>query len=104
MKNTQGRSGLVVALLAGACASAPTGQRVSLPDAAPGIGFDDLRYSAALHRVLVPAGRTGTLDLVDPDSLAVTSIPGFGTVAAYSGDHDDGFTEVRAIRTLEYHG
>jgi DNA-binding beta-propeller fold protein YncE len=44
--------------------------------------------------VLVPAGRTGTLDLVDPDTLAVTSIPGFGTTASYSGGHDDGPTSV----------
>jgi len=88
--------------MAAACASSPTGQRVSLPEGAPGIGFDDLRYSAALHRVLVPAGRTGTLDLVDPDSLAVTSIPGFGKVAAYSGDHDDGPTSVDEGNGLLY--
>jgi DNA-binding beta-propeller fold protein YncE len=31
---------------------------------------------------------------VDPDTLAVTSIPGFGTVASYSGGHDDGPTSV----------
>ena len=102
MNNTPGRSGLAVALLAAACASSPTGQRVSLPDGAPGIGFDDLRYSATLHRLLVPAGRTGTLDLVDPDSLAVTSISGFGTVAGYSGDHDDGPTSVDEGNGLLY--
>jgi DNA-binding beta-propeller fold protein YncE len=34
------------------------------------------------------------LDLIDPDTLAVTSIPGFGTVASYSGSHDDGPTSV----------
>jgi DNA-binding beta-propeller fold protein YncE len=67
---------------------------VALPSGDPGIGFDDLRYSPTLHRVLVPAGRTGTLDLVDPDTLAVTSIPGFGTVASYFGGHDDGPTSV----------
>ncbi len=31
---------------------------------------------------------TGTLDLVDPDTLSVTSIAGFGAVANYSGGHD----------------
>src|SRR5262249_6661273 len=60
-----------LAFLLAACASAPTGQRVALPSGNAGIGFDDLRYSSTLHRVLVPAGRTGTLDLVDPDTLAV---------------------------------
>jgi len=77
-----------------ACASSPTGQRVALPSGETGIGFDDLRYSPSLHRLLVPAGRTGTMDLVDPDTLAVTSIPGFGAVGNYSGSHDDGPTSV----------
>jgi hypothetical protein len=77
-----------------ACASSPAAQRVALPGGEAGIGFDDLRYSPALHRVLVPGGRTGTLALVDPDTLAITSITGFGTVAAYSGEHDDGPTSV----------
>jgi DNA-binding beta-propeller fold protein YncE len=77
-----------------ACAGSPVGPRVAMPGGDAGIGFDDLRYSSTLHRVLVPAGRTGTLDLVDPDTLAVTSIPGFGTVASYSGGHDDGPTAV----------
>jgi len=87
------RAALPVALIVSACSS-PAGQRVALPGAAPGIGFDDLRYSAKLHRLLVPAGRTGTVDLVDPDTLQVTSIAGFGTVAAYSGAHDDGPTSI----------
>src|SRR5262245_36748624 len=65
---------ILLAFLAAACASSPAGQRASLPGGDKGIGFDDLRYSPALHRVLVPAGRTGTLDLVDPDTMNVTSI------------------------------
>jgi YVTN family beta-propeller protein len=67
---------------------------VAVPGGDIGIGFDDLRYSAKLHRVLVPAGRTGTLALIDPDTLNVTSMAGFGTVADYSGGHDDGPTSV----------
>jgi DNA-binding beta-propeller fold protein YncE len=96
MRISASRSGLVfpLALLMAACASSPTGQRVSLPEGGTGIGFDDLRYSPNLHRVLVPAGRTGTLDLVDPDTLSVTSISGFGSVVGYSGSHDDGPTSV----------
>lgn len=98
------RTGVAVllALLTATCASSPTGQRVSLPGGGTGIGFDDLRYSPTLHRILVPAGRTGTLDLVDPDSLTVTSIAGFGTVADYSGGHDDGPTSVDEGRGLLY--
>jgi DNA-binding beta-propeller fold protein YncE len=75
---------------------------VALPAGSAGIGFDVLRYSATLHRVLVPAGRTGTLDLIDPDTLEVTSIPGFGTVANYSGGHDDGPTSVDEGNGLLY--
>ena len=52
--------------------------------------------------MLVPAGRTGTLDLVDPDTLSVTSIPGFGMVADYSGSHDDGPTSVDEGNGLLY--
>src|SRR5438552_17597143 len=76
------------------CGSSPAGTRVALPDGSPGIGFDDLRYSATLRRVLVPAGRSGALDLIDPDTLNVVSIGGFGSVAAYTGGHEDGPTPV----------
>lgn len=67
---------------------------VSLPGTPPGIGFDDLRYSPALRRVLVPSGRTGRLNLIDPSTLVVESIRGFSAVAAYGGGHDDGPTSV----------
>lgn len=82
-----------VAILVG-CANTPSGTKATLPAGPPGIGFDDLRYSVKLHRLLVPAGRSGSLDLVDPDTLAVTQIGGFGTIATYSGGHDDGPTSV----------
>jgi hypothetical protein len=90
-----------LALLVSACNS-PAGQRVALPGGASRIGFDDLRYSAKMHRVLVPAGRTGTVDLVDPDTLEVTSIAGFGAVADYSGAHDDGPTSIDEGNGLLY--
>jgi DNA-binding beta-propeller fold protein YncE len=84
-----------VAIVAGpGCSSTPDGDRVELPSASPGIGFDDLRYSATLHRVLVPAARSGNLVLIDPDRLNTTAIGGFGTVADFSGGHDDGPTSV----------
>lgn len=96
------RAWILAVLVATGCASSRAGQRVGLPGAGPGIGFDDLRYSATLHRVLVPAGRTGTLDLIDPDTLAVTSIAGFGAVGSYSGGHDDGPTSVDEGNGLLY--
>lgn len=73
-------------------ASAP--KTITLPGGEGGIGFDDLRYSAKLGRVLVPAGRTGSLDLVDPATGAVTAIKGFGEKESYTSGHGDGTTSV----------
>jgi DNA-binding beta-propeller fold protein YncE len=77
-----------------ACASSADGVPVALPNGSSGIGFDDLRYSPSLHRVLAPAGRSGNLALIDPDSLEVSVVSGFGTSNDYSGGHDDGATSV----------
>jgi DNA-binding beta-propeller fold protein YncE len=68
------------------------GQAIVLPGAPPGIGFDDLRFSATLSLLLVPAGRTGNMDLFDPSSEAVSTIGGFSSAAAYSGDDTFGVT------------
>jgi hypothetical protein len=65
---------------------------VQLPGGEGGVGLDDLRWSPMLQRALVPGGRTGNLDLVDPQTGAVSSVPGFGSKDAYSGGHGDGCT------------
>jgi hypothetical protein len=65
---------------------------IALPDGTGGIGFDDLCYDPTLDRLLVPAGRTGKLDLVDPQTLVVTSISGFSAQPRFSGGHDEGIT------------
>src|SRR5258708_19424510 len=62
---------LVSTVLAASCKSALAGDRVDLPGAAPGIGFDDMQYSKALHRVLVPAGRSGRPALIHPHPLTL---------------------------------
>jgi len=80
--------------LSAACASSPDGVPVALPNGTPGIGFDDLRYSPSLHRVLVPGGRSGNLALINPDSLEVSVVSGFSASNDYSGGHDDGATSV----------
>jgi DNA-binding beta-propeller fold protein YncE len=67
-------------------------QRIALPDGAPGIGFDDLRFAPRLRRILVPAGRSGRLDLVAPDNAAVTSIGGFHAQPQFGGGHGSGTT------------
>jgi DNA-binding beta-propeller fold protein YncE len=76
----------------GAQVAPPAGATVTLPSGAPGIGFDDLRFSAGLGKVLVPAGRSGRLDLVDAASGAVTAVEGFSAEASYGGGHDFGAT------------
>src|SRR5262249_31072331 len=55
---------------------------VQLPGGEPGIGLDDLRFSSRLGKLVVAAGRTGSVDLVDPRSLEVTAIGGFSTFAS----------------------
>src|SRR5262245_5997525 len=65
---------------------------VQLPGGEGGVGLDDLRWSPSLQRALVPGGRTGNLDLVDAQTGAVTSVPGFGAKDGYSGGHGDGCT------------
>lgn len=67
---------------------------VPLPEGSAGIGFDDIQYSSAMKKVLVPSGRTGRLNLVDPETLAVTSITGFSSAKDYKGGHGEGITSV----------
>lgn len=81
-------------------ATAPSS--IALPGAAGGIGFDDLRFSAELHQVLVPAGRSGRLDLVDPETSAVRSIEGFGSSASPTRGHEDGTTSADAGRGVVF--
>jgi hypothetical protein len=74
-------------------AALPEVSPVALPDGPPGIGFDDLRYAPVLGKVLVPAGRTGNLDLVDPKTLAVVTVSGFSASSTFTpGAHDSGTT------------
>jgi len=75
-------------------APAPAGappRAIRLSPAEGGIGFDDLGFSRQLRKVLVPAGGSGRIDLVDPDSFAVTSTVR-GASTTYAGGHGDGIT------------
>jgi hypothetical protein len=67
---------------------------IAIPGGEGGIGFDDLRFSHRLNRVLVPAGRTGNLALVDPSTGKVEVIAGFGKKESFAGGHGDGTTSV----------
>src|SRR5262249_31764371 len=82
-------------------AAAPSSQPLPLPDVTGRIGFDDLFYSPALDRVLVPAGRSGMLGLVDPRTRTFEVIKGFSTGWLPFG-HADGTTTADAGEGLVF--
>lgn len=92
---------LAIALLIGVVvahaepATAP--EAIAIPGGRAGIGYDDLQYAPALKRILVPAGRTGTLALIDPATRKVTTIAGFSGAASYRGGHGQGTTSAAEL-------
>ena len=77
-----------------ACAQPFSGEIVAIARDGKGIGFDDLRYSRLLHRVIVPAGRTGEIVLIDPSNHQTTPIAGLSAEKSYGGGHGEGTTSV----------
>lgn len=63
-----------------------------LPGGKAGIGFDDLQYAPALHRLIVPAGRTGRIYLIDPTTRHIDTIAGFSQDRRFGGGHGEGTT------------
>lgn len=78
-----------------ACGQPFAGETIPIAQDGKGIGFDDLQYSPALHRVLVPAGRTGTIVLIDPSNHRTTKISGLSAEDSYGGGHGEGTTSVQ---------
>jgi len=93
-----GAAALVAILLcSGGLRSAANGEKlppIDLPGGKGGIGFDDLGFSRSLHRVLIPAGCTGALDLLDPGTRLVVGIRGFAMGNGLCGCHGGGITSV----------
>jgi len=73
---------------------------VPFPGGEGGIGFDDLGFAPAIHRVLVPGGRTGNLVLIDPDTKQFETIAGFSQQGEYGGGHGEGITSADEGRGL----
>ena len=65
---------------------------LAIPGGSGGIGFDDLDFSSELHKVIVPAGRTGNLILIDPGSKKIDEVGGFSSQTNFGGDHFEGVT------------
>ena len=83
---------VAAALLAAADVLTP----ISLPGAQGGAGFDDLRFSPELHKVLAPGGRSGRLYLVDPKTHAAEPIAGFSGSSEGGRGHSEGTTSADA--------
>jgi DNA-binding beta-propeller fold protein YncE len=87
-----------VGMLAASRAIMPT--PLALPGGESGIGFDDIGFAPSIQKVLVPAGRSGNLDLIDPDTKQVTAIGGFSRRASFGGGHGQGVTSADEGRGL----
>jgi len=83
-----------MALLAASIAlgAGATFSTLAIPGGTRGVGFDDLRFVAATGEFLVPAGRTGKLDIVDTKSQGIETIGGFSRADSYVGGHGEGVT------------
>ncbi len=63
-----------------AAGAAPALQSIALPGAPPGgVVMDYLAYDRAHHRVWVPAGNTGRVDVLDATNGQVSQVEGFPT-------------------------
>lgn len=88
-----------VALLA-VLSVTPRVESIPLPGGQQGIGFDDFQFAPALNRVLVPAGRTGRLFLIDPATHVPASVAAISSAReAFHGGHGDGTTSATEIPT-----
>src|SRR5580765_7822179 len=93
------RTTLLLALLIGVMVFHPNGssqtsqlQAIPLPDGKSGIGFDDLQYANHLQKVLIPSGRSGNLNLIDPSNLSLVTLSGFSSERSFQGGHGEGTT------------
>ena len=82
---------LGLGIAAGALAQ-PVPTTIPIPGGDGGVGFDDLRYSRALGHVIVPAGNTGSIVLVEPGTWSLARIGALGEPTTYGGGHDAGVT------------
>ncbi|MGE5277391.1 MAG: YncE family protein [Acidobacteriota bacterium] len=85
---------LAAVVVASAAGAEDLARNVPIPGGQKGIGFDDLGFSPSLRRILVPAGRTGALVLLDPVSRSLEVIAGFTARKDFRGGHGEGITSV----------
>jgi DNA-binding beta-propeller fold protein YncE len=86
---------LILISTGGACSVFAQENAVVLEKESTGIGFDDLGFSSALDKIIVPGGRTGKIFLIDPRTHDVSAISGFGaTQGDWQKGHSQGPTSV----------
>ena len=91
---------LALAITVTAAAETIAPKPLSLPGGKSGIGFDDMGFAPSIRKVLVPAGRSGNLDLIDPDTSQITAIGGFSRHSSFGGGHSQGVTSADEGREL----
>jgi hypothetical protein len=69
-----------------------TAEPLPLPGGEGGIGLDDLAFASGLGQVVVPAGRTGRIDLFEPESHKLREIAGFSKETPEGAQHGGGTT------------
>lgn len=60
-------------------------QSISIPGGSEGIGFDDIGFARQINRIVVPAGKTGKIFLINPKNRALIDISGFSVVGKKGG-------------------
>ena len=69
---------------------------VPVPGGEGGIGFDDLVFSPALGRFVVPGGRTGSVFLLDPATRQLQAMGSLSKLPTWKGGHGQGATSADA--------
>ena len=72
--------------------SALAAEAYPLPGGTGGIGFDDMLFARGLKKIVVPAGRTGKLVIIDPESHERIAIGGFNAAERHERGHGEGTT------------
>lgn len=65
---------------------------LAIPNNSERVNFDDFGFSPELHKVIIPAGRTGKLMLIEPGTNKMEEIDGFSSQTGIGGDSGQGVT------------